>query len=149
MTTINISTITAKSPMAIYGILKEIDKFPQFMDDVKEVEVLQKISNDKVVTRWRTDIDGTPVEWVEADTYDDKKKSLTFKMLEGDFEKYEGKWLLTSLERGTKINLCSYLKWGVPNFERYIGHILENKAYRSLKSMLWLVRKRAMWKENG
>lgn len=149
MPNVNISTIVAKSPVEIYRILKEIDKFPQFMKDAKEVKVLHRISDDKIVTRWKTDIDGTPVDWLEVDTYNDKEKSLVFKMLEGDFEKYEGRWTLTTLERGTKITLCTYLKWGIPNFERYIGHILENKAYRSLKSMLWLVRKRAMREENG
>jgi hypothetical protein len=35
------------------------------------------------------------------------------------------------------------MEWGVPNFERYVGHVLEEKACRSIRSMLWLVRKKA------
>ena len=143
MPKIEVSTIVRKSPSLVYKILKDMEKFPQFMSDVKQVKIFKKISNNTLLTEWKIDIDGTPVEWKEEDVFDDKMKKINFRMKEGSFKKYEGSWELRPVSNGTKIQLHTLLEWGVPNMEKHIGHVLEKKACRSIGSMLWLIRKRA------
>lgn len=143
MPKINISTHIRKQLSVVYSILKNVERFPQFMRDVKEIKVIRKISDKEIITKWKVDIDGTPVEWTEEDIFNDNERKLKFRMLEGDFDKYEGIWTLMPTTKGTRIILDTYLEWGVPNFEKYIGHVLEKKACKSIKSMLWLIRKKA------
>ena len=144
MPKIKISTIVRRPLSLIYEILQDVESFPSFMKDIKEVKVIERSDENTLIARWQTDIDGTPVEWIEENKFDERSKTINLKMIRGDFEKYEGKWKLFPVKNGTCLSFEAELDWGVPNFEKYIGHILEKKACRSIKSLLWLVRKKAM-----
>ena len=143
MVKIDISTKVRTSPQSVYSILKDMSKFSAFMRDVKSIEAIKRISHSEIITKWELDIDGTFIEWIEEDLFDIDRLSVKFRMIEGAFKKYEGAWLLVPISDGTQIKLSIVLDWGAPNFEKYVSHVLEEKVYRSLKSMLWLIRKRA------
>jgi ribosome-associated toxin RatA of RatAB toxin-antitoxin module len=144
MIRIEISTIVRQySHYAVYEILKHIETFPLFMKDIKEIKI-KRCLGDYVVSEWKTDIDGTPVEWIEEDFFNKEKLEIEFRMLEGDFEDYKGRWIVSPIGQNARIIFIANLEWGIPNFEKYIGNILEEKARRSVKGMLWVIRKRLL-----
>jgi len=143
MPDIKVTTKINKPPRLVYDILKEPNKFPLFMKDAKKIDVIRMALGNAIITKWAVDIDGTPIEWTEEDLYNDKEKRIKFRMVDGDLKKYEGEWTLSPVKGGSRISLSIQLEWGIPNFEKYIGSILENKLCRSMRSMVWLIRKRA------
>lgn len=140
MPKINLFTKIRKSKNVIYNIIKNIEDYPTFMRDVKQIKII-KLSENIVVSKWNADIDGTPVEWIEELKFN--KNKIEFCMLEGDFEKYIGSWILESINNDTKITLEAQLEWGLPNFEKYVGKIFEEKACNCIRGMLWAIRKKA------
>lgn len=141
MPIIEVSTTVKADKGRVYEIIKAMEHFPEFMRNVKQVKVLERKDN-RIVTEWKTDIDGAPVEWVEEDIFDDEKMSCSFKAIEGDY-KYEGKWKLDEDGTGkTRVSILADLDWEVPTLGKFIGHILEKKARNSLKSMLNAITKK-------
>ncbi|MFP3903789.1 MAG: SRPBCC family protein, partial [Armatimonadota bacterium] len=46
------STVTIDAPLDdVYALARDIEAFPEFMDDVEEVEILEK-TPDRQVSRW-------------------------------------------------------------------------------------------------
>lgn len=143
MLKVQITTKIRNSPVVVYRILRDMHRFPEFMPDAKMVAVIKKMSDNNIITKWEADIDGTSLEWVEQDFFDTSNWKIKFCMIEGAFKKYEGMWSLTPTKNGTSISLSINLDWGIPNFEKYVASILEEKTCRSMRGMIWLVRKRA------
>lgn len=124
-----------------YEVLKNIADFPKFMRDVKKLEILEDAPN-KLVTAWEVDVDGATVIWKEEDIYDDEALCMKFRMIEGDYQSYTGEWKIKDTSAGTELSLTADFDWGIPVFEKFVGHILKRKACKSLKGMLNAIKKR-------
>lgn len=142
MAYLSFAVIIWKKKEIVYEALKATEKFPSFLKDVKKISIISGNGN-KAVSDWAVDIDGTPIRWRQETIFDDNnQKVIRFKMIDGDYEKYEGEWLLEEVSEGrTRVELRAEFKWGVPGLERFVGDILEEKALVSLKGMLFALRK--------
>ena len=140
MPSVKVATTIRREKDAVYQALKKLDDFPSFLKDVREIKIRSSNEN-KIISDWKVDIDGTPIEWTQETTFD--KDEIRFRMLEGDYEKYEGSWLLRESGCGTtRVELQAEFKWGVPGLERFVGPTLEKQAIRSLRGMLLAVRRK-------
>lgn len=139
MTNIELSVLVEKSRERVYAMLKNLEEFPRFMRDIRKLEVVERAPH-RLVTHWEVNVDGAMVAWKEEDIFDDKAMNVKFKMLEGDYTAYSGRWDIKDLSRKTKINLTVDIDWGAPAFEKVIGSILRRKEKRYLKSMLMAMK---------
>jgi predicted amino acid dehydrogenase/uncharacterized membrane protein len=142
------SSIIVKQPKeAVYNLLKNMECFPEFMENVKQVTLLEG-RRDRTITEWEIDLDSTAIIWKQENIFDDRQMSIRFKMLEGDFGRYEGEWNLFGLLTGTEIRLSIVMDWGAPALARYIEDVLKKKTQDILDGMLNGV-KRKLWIENA
>lgn len=141
-TDITVTTLIRKNRQTVYQALRDIERFPSFLKDVKQI-VLRSSNGNKIVTDWKVDIDGTPIQWSQETLLDDRnQRVIHFKMLEGDYDQYEGTWLLEEIDKNaTRVKVCVHFNWGVPGLERFIGKTFEEKARATLKGMLFALRK--------
>lgn len=148
MPKLKVSAIIRKSnKQKVYNLLKKLDKFPTFMHNIKKLEIVNNSVN-KSITSWEVVIDGARLLWKEEDIFNDKDLNIKFKMLEGDFNAYEGEWRLEDTLNGTKIEFSANFDWGVPALEKLVGNILKRKTRKALKSMLSAI-KHKLEKDNG
>ena len=139
------SSIIVKQPKeVVYNLLKNMERFPEFMENVKQVTLLEG-RGDRTVTEWKIDLDNTVIIWKQENIFDDRKMSIRFKVLEGDFGRYEGEWNLFGLLSGTEISLSAVVDWGMPRWERYAKDALGKKLKSffveillSIKNRLWI-----------
>lgn len=136
------TAVIHRDRQTVYQALREMEHFPSFLKDVKEI-FIRGAEDNKVVSDWKVDIDGTPIEWRQETLFDDTNHEIIrFRMLEGDYEKYEGEWLLEPQgAHATKVNIRAIFEWGVPGLERFVGHIFDDKARTSLRRMLYAIRR--------
>lgn len=125
----------------VFNILKNFQDFPKFMRDVKNVKIIET-KGKRIIIEWEIEIDGAPIYWKEEDEIDEEKKSIKFKMLEGDYGSYEGEWQLKKIdEQKTKLIFYAGIDWGIPTFEKFVGKTLEIKTRKSLRSMVNSIKK--------
>ncbi len=130
------SSIEIKSPKKeVYELAKNMEKFPDFMRDVKEVRFIKKEKNE-TVTEWVTDIDGVAITWTEKELLDDENHLIKYELVEGDLDKFEGEWRFEDISGNTKVTLTVDFDFGMPNMEDLLGPVLELKVKENSEMML-------------
>lgn len=141
MSVIEISIVIRQSIGRVYELIKNMEQFPSFMKSVRKVEIIEKDSN-RLITYWEVDLKGASVIWKEEDVFDDDIKSIKFRMIEGDYKDYHGRWLLKELnKKSTQVIISANFDWGIPAFEKFVGSVLERKARTLLKGMLKAIKR--------
>ncbi|MHC9542924.1 MAG: type II toxin-antitoxin system RatA family toxin [Vulcanimicrobiota bacterium] len=122
-------------PDTVYSFAKNMEQFPQYMRDVESVKVLERREN-STLTEWVTNVEGTPLIWIEEDHFDDEKKSISYRLTEGDLDKFEGTWTFTEQNGETEVELGVDFDFGIPHLEELIGPTLVTKVKENSDMML-------------
>lgn len=125
----------------IYPIIKEMEKYPEFMPDLVSVEVIER-QDRQTVTKWVSNVDGRIIRWTEQDLFDDFNMHITYRQIEGDLKKFEGEWVLTPLENGTEIKLTVDFEFGIPMIAGLLNPILKKKVRVNSENMLKAIKDR-------
>jgi ribosome-associated toxin RatA of RatAB toxin-antitoxin module len=132
----------ASSAASIYPIIKDMEKYPQFMNDLVSVEVLER-TPDTTTTRWVSNVDGRIIRWTEVDVFDDENRHIRYKQIDGDLKKFEGEWVLTELEDGgTEITLTVDFEFGIPMIAGLLNPLLKKKVRDNSMNMLKAIKER-------
>ena len=128
-----------------FRIVEEIERFPDFMENVTTVEVL---SNDgkKKLAAWEMVIDEAPLNWIEEAVYDKKKLRVEFRSTEGVFDRFDGFWQGHAKPSGCTVELQLEYEVGLPEIEDIIGPILKKRLTANLELMLKCIEERAKTK---
>jgi ribosome-associated toxin RatA of RatAB toxin-antitoxin module len=119
----------------VYELAKEQERFPEFMPDVESVTVLERHA-DRLVTRWKTLVEDAPIEWTEEDRFDDATTTITYRLLEGDLDVFQGTWSFREREGRTHVQLGVEYDFGVPTLAELIGPTLQRKVQENSEMML-------------
>lgn len=125
----------------IYPILKEMEQYPVFMEDLVSVTVIERNGN-TTVTKWVSNVDGRIIKWTELDTFDDEQMHIAYSQIEGDLKKMEGEWILTPFADGTEIKLTVDFEFGIPMIAGLLNPILKKKVRINSENMLKAIKER-------
>ncbi|HPZ09120.1 MAG TPA: aromatase/cyclase [Candidatus Eremiobacteraeota bacterium] len=119
----------------VYSLACNMEKYPDYMRDVESVTVIER-KDRETITDWETSVDGTPIYWKEIDYFDDKNLTITYKLIEGDLDKFEGQWKFRTVPEGTEVTLGVDFDFGIPVLEELIGPTLLVKVRENSMMML-------------
>lgn len=125
----------------IYPILKKMDQYPDFMEDLVSVTVIERNGN-TTVTKWVSNVDGRIIKWTELDTFDDENLHIAYSQIEGDLKKMQGEWILTPIPEGTEIKLTVDFEFGIPMIAGLLNPILKKKVRLNSENMLKAIKER-------
>jgi uncharacterized membrane protein len=129
----------------VYAIARDIERFPEFMEDVESVEILEQ-TPERQISRWSSIIRefGRKIAWVEEDHWDDAAKTCTWQQTEGDFTRYEGTWEFTPTTAGaTLAKLQIDYEFNVPLLGALIQGIVKKKMQDNTEAMLAAIKAKA------
>jgi len=125
----------------VYILAKNMERFSEYMPDVKEVKVVEK-SDNSTVTEWETLVEDIPICWKEVDEFDDRNLRIKYKLIEGDLDKFEGEWIFENIGNETKVTLTVDFDFGMPTLADLIGPVLEMKVKENSMMMLEAMKKK-------
>ncbi len=126
----------------VYELAKDQERFPQFMPDVETVVVLERHA-EYSITRWKTLVEEAPIEWTEEDRFDDERRRIDYKLIEGDLDKFEGAWTFEERDGMTHVVLGVDYDFGVPTLAELIGPTLQKKVQENSEMMLAALKRQA------
>lgn len=138
---VEVSTLVAGSCAEVYPILKAMEKYPDFMEDLVSVTVLER-QDQTTVTRWISKVDGRMIKWTERDVFDDDHYHIAYSQIDGDLKKFEGEWILTPVEQGTEIKLTVDFEFGIPMIAGLLHPLLKRKVKENSMHMLEAIQER-------
>ncbi len=134
-------------PEIAFRIASEVEKYPDFMPDVKEVRVLERRDDGYARTAWVghakvASIDKL-IRWTEEEWWDEKKLTSRFELLEGDYKHYRGEWAFEPVDGGTRIRLKVDFDLGLPLIGPMIVKLLDKIMQNNIDGMLHAIKNRA------
>jgi len=135
MSFVEVSILVNSSPQTVYGLAKEMERYPDFMPDVESITVVERDAN-RTVTDWVTNVEGIPICWKEEDIFDDAAATISYRLIEGDLDKFEGAWTFEPKDGGTQVTLTVDFDFGMPTLADLLGPILKVKVEENSEMML-------------
>ena len=128
----------------VYSLAKDIERFPEFMEDVEEVEIIEQ-TPERQVSRWVGIVRELKrkITWTEEDFWNDDEHVCHFRQLEGDFTSYEGVWSFEPQGSGTRVRLEVTYEYRVPLVGPLIQNLLRKKVQQNCQSMLEALKRKA------
>lgn len=138
---VHLSECICATPQAVYELFCEPGQFPLFMPSVTSVEIVER-GDGWAVTQWVTDLDGAPLEWQEIDRYDGENLVVAFRLVEGDVERFDGRWSFEACEGGTLASCELIYELGVSIIEEVVGPTIKEKIEHNIRLMLAAMKER-------
>ncbi|MGE5590007.1 MAG: type II toxin-antitoxin system RatA family toxin [Bacillota bacterium] len=129
------SVVIKGDPQAVYALAKDMESYPQFMEDVVSIKVIER-SPGRTITDWRAKLQGKPMRWQEEDLFDDATPHIRYRQVAGDLKKFEGDWFFEPVEGGTKVTLTVDFELGIPMFAAMLNPVARLVVKSNTDSML-------------
>ena len=129
----------ACQPENLYPFVKNMEKYPQFMQDLTSVEVIERGKN-STITKWVSNVDGRIIKWTEKDIFDDANYQISYQQIDGDLKKFAGEWILTPISEGTEVKLTVDFEFGIPMIAGLLNPILKRKVRLNSENMLKAIK---------
>jgi len=137
------SVVVSADVKRVYELAKNMEDFPSYMPDVKNVTVLER-DNTGTVTRWEVHVIGKNLKWTERDTFDDEAPKITYKQIEGDVKKFEGEWRFIPAGEGkVRVELTCDAELGVPMLDALFNPVLKKALEMNIDKMLAAIKEKA------
>jgi len=129
------STIIKAPLPEVFRVAKDVERFPQFMPDVRSIRILER-SGPRLTVEWVGVMQGRKIRWVEEEAWDDAAHRSAFRLVEGDFSKFEGTWTFEAVPEGTSTTLALDYEMELPLAGALLATLLKVLVRKNLESML-------------
>jgi excisionase family DNA binding protein len=139
------SIVVKRKREEVFNLLRDIERFPEFIRSINSVNIVGQVQ-ERIISEWSVEIDDLPIRWRQLDILEEDKGSINFRLLEGDFDEYKGRWSLQQLLTGTEIKLTMIVDFGMSNLTRYTEPFLKQKLENFIQEILIDIRNK-LWVE--
>lgn len=132
-------------PEAVYRVAKDVERFPDFMPDVRSLVIVERSEDgSRQVSEWVGLIPEfkLTVKWTEEDLWDDTERTCTFRQLKGDFKTYEGMWRFNSQDGGTLFESVVRYEIEIPLVGPLIQGVVKKKMSDNVQRLQLALKKR-------
>lgn len=148
MPTVELS-VTVNAPInRVVAIARETSRFPEFMPDVKSIEVLERSDDGNCQkTKWEGRIPqfNMTVRWSQEEIWSAEGTDVRsiFKQIEGDYDKMEGYWLFKPNATGCEFITFLDYEYNVPLVGALIKKVIHHIVEQNLKGVMMAIAARA------
>src|SRR3989338_2363518 len=83
---VRVSTRVSGDQLSVYRVVKDVERFPEFMPQIRKIKVLWRLPTNRQIVEWEVEIEGMVIRWKEEETSDDTHHVLEFRTIEGDYK---------------------------------------------------------------
>jgi ribosome-associated toxin RatA of RatAB toxin-antitoxin module len=140
-----VTEVTVEAPLeTVWQVARDNRSFPDFMDDVKSLEVVEE-QGDRVVSDYVGIVSsfGLKVRWRQEDIWDEEAKTCAFRQLEGDYDKLEGIWTFSGDGQSCTFHSELDYEYNVPTLGPLVKKVVHNLVVKNMDGVLGAIKKRA------
>jgi ribosome-associated toxin RatA of RatAB toxin-antitoxin module len=132
------SVVSGWRPADVYERLKDTDAYlrsaPQ---QVKAVTSEPVDEPDQVITHWEIYFRNGLLRWSERDFHDDANTTLRFQQIDGDFDLFEGDWVISQADGDQALLVfTATFDFGVPSLESIIDPVAVRVLRQAMSAII-------------
>ena len=134
----------AAPPDKVFALAKDIERFPEFLPNVHKVTITER-NGSRMVSEWQGLVPEfkRTITWTEEEDWDDAARVCRFRLLKGDWDRYDGAWSFTAVDGGTRIQLDIGYDYNVPLVGALIKQLLRKLVQRNAEETLAGLKRQA------
>jgi ribosome-associated toxin RatA of RatAB toxin-antitoxin module len=113
----------------------DLDGYPALADSVLAVRS-EGMVDGRAVSHWSVSFRDGVLRWSEEDRRDDRRLTLDFDQVEGDFESFSGSWSVAGAEDGCTVRFDAAFDFGMPSIGAMLDPLAEAAIYDNVVQML-------------
>jgi ribosome-associated toxin RatA of RatAB toxin-antitoxin module len=117
-------------PDDAFAAVTDVERFPTLCDDVRDVRV--DLVDGQRQSVWKVKFRGGVLEWTEHDAPDPQARTMSFRLVAGDFKEFDGAWQVRPHDSGSAVEFTARFDLGIPALRA----VLEPIAGKSLRTNL-------------
>jgi coenzyme Q-binding protein COQ10 len=146
MPRIELST-TINAPVGrVYGVSRDVESFPDFMDNLQGLTVLERSDDgNRTITAWVGTIREfkMTVKWTQEDLWDPIRYRDDYRLIKGDFTSMSGFWQFTEIDGETRFDCVLDYEYNVPLVGTMIKALIRRVMEANLRSQMEAIKERA------
>lgn len=141
-------SVVIDAPIAhVYRIARDVEAFPQFMQDLRSLTVLERSADgERTVTEWVGLIREfkMTIKWTQEDQWDSAAHRDVFKMLSGDMDSMSGFWQFTPEgDDKTRFDSTVEYEYNVALIGPMVKSLIKKKMTDNLQATLNAIKQKA------
>ncbi|KAA2250944.1 cyclase [Solihabitans fulvus] len=108
-----------------YQRISDFSRYPELTDAVRDVEIYPPEPDGGLVSEWTVYFRKGLLQWTERDYFDHDTRTITFAQLKGDFETFEGSWLVEPDGDGAVVTFDATFDLGIPSLAELLDPVAE------------------------
>jgi len=149
-----VSSVDIKAPVGqVFDLARKVEDFPEFMPDVKTVELRERRDDGYSRTYWEAIASIQKIikviRWEEEENWDSENLSCSFAQTKGDYKHYNGGWKFEDNGGSTQVELTIDYDLGLPLIGPLIKKLLDKLMQENCDSMLNAIKEKAEMMEGS
>jgi ribosome-associated toxin RatA of RatAB toxin-antitoxin module len=126
--------VSGLGPDDVFAAVTDIERFPAFCDDVREVRV--DTSDREQQSAWKVKFRGGVLEWTERDERDPATRTMSFRQISGDFREFAGEWRVEAAGADSSVHFSAHFDLGIPALRAVVEPIAAKNLRSNLSAVL-------------
>jgi ribosome-associated toxin RatA of RatAB toxin-antitoxin module len=132
--TVTVHALTDVHADEAFRRLADYRAYPQYAETVRSVELDHH--DGRHFSTWRVGFRGGVLCWTEEDEFDPVTRTLGFSQVDGDLERFDGRWEVEPFEGGSSLTFTAELDLGIPTLAPIVDPVARKALQSNIRSIL-------------
>lgn len=132
--TVVISASTDVHPDEAFRRLADFERYADYTATVRSVVVEERAGQPH--STWRVDFRGGILAWTERDDIDPVGRVLAFEQVDGDLERFVGRWQIEQEGSGSRLTFSAELDLGIPSLAPIVDPVARQALDSNMRTIL-------------
>jgi ribosome-associated toxin RatA of RatAB toxin-antitoxin module len=129
----------------VWEAVLDIESYPASMENVRSVEIRERISPTEHRSAWSIALKGSILQWIEHDAIDHEAMVMRFTQVSGDLSMFDGHWRVREDEPGlTTVSFAVLFEIGIPLLAEMLNPVAKRSLQENCAEMLMGVEQQAL-----
>lgn len=119
----------------VFDAIRDFSRYPALCPSVREVE-FERLDGDLIDSTWAVNFRNGILKWSERDLIDDANRRISFTQTAGDFEEFQGSWVVEPAGPATRVTFEAAFDLGIPSLAPIIDPIAEQALQENIVLIL-------------
>lgn len=129
-----ITATTPVDPDAAFARLADYERYPELTSTVLGVQLDR--SGGQLRSAWRVTFRGGVLAWTEVDRVDPVARVLDFEQVDGDLDRFIGRWTVEPTVDGSRIAFTAEVDLGIPSLAPIVDPIADAALRENIRTIL-------------
>lgn len=125
---------TDVGPDEAFRRLADYERYAEHTDTVRHVEVT--LRDQMMFSTWQVNFRGGMLCWTERDQIDPVRRVLEFEQVDGDLDRFVGRWEVAADSAGSTMTFTADLDMGIPSLAPIIDPVARQALDTNLHAIL-------------